>query len=60
MAIRRGDVPLDEALTEIDDIERRLLAAVEASPLREEPDYESVNAFLIETHRQAWGWDESG
>jgi hypothetical protein len=56
MAIRRGDVPLDEALAEIDDIERRLLAAVEASPLRDEPDYERVNAFLVDTYRQSWGW----
>jgi uncharacterized protein len=56
MAIRRGDVPLDEALAEIEDIERRLQAAVESSPIREEPDYESVNAFLIDTYRQIWGW----
>jgi uncharacterized protein len=60
MAIRRGDVPLDDALAEIDDIERRLLAAVEASPLRDEPDHESVNAFLIEAYRQAWGWAGPG
>jgi hypothetical protein len=44
IAIRRGDVPLDETLAEIEDIERRLYAAVEASPLRGEPDYERVNA----------------
>jgi predicted nucleotidyltransferase len=56
MAIRRGDVPLDEALTEIDKIERQLHEAVEASPLRAEPDYERVDAFLVESYRESWGW----
>jgi predicted nucleotidyltransferase len=57
MAIRRGDVPLEDALAEIDDIERRLHTAVEQSPLRETPDYERVEAFLIETYRDGWGWN---
>jgi predicted nucleotidyltransferase len=56
MAIRRGDVPLEEALTEIDKIEHLLHEAVEASPLRAEPDYERVDAFLVESYRESWGW----
>ena len=56
MAIRRGDVSLEDALAEIDDIERKLHTAVENSPLRELPDYERVDAYLIETYRDSWGW----
>lgn len=56
MAIRRGDVSLEDALAEIDDIERKLHTAVENSPLREVPDYERVDAYLIETYRDSWGW----
>lgn len=56
MAIRRGDVPLDEALAEIDAIEQQLHTAVENSPLRAEPDYERVNGFIVDTYRESWGW----
>jgi predicted nucleotidyltransferase len=56
MSIRRGDVPLDEAIVEIEEIERRLEAAVEDSSLRDEPDYERVDGFLIDSYREAWGW----
>jgi uncharacterized protein len=56
MAIRRGEVSLDEALAEIDRIERELHAPVENSALRTEPDYEAVAAFRIESYRESWGW----
>jgi hypothetical protein len=58
MAIRHGDVPLDETLAQIDEIERQLHAAVESSPLPEEPDYESVDTFLLDSYRQGWGCAE--
>lgn len=56
MAIRRGDVSLEDALAEIDEIERKLHTAVENSPLREVPDYARVDTYLIETYRDSWGW----
>ena len=56
MSIRRGDVPLNEAISEIEEIERRLEAAVDNSALRDEPDYESVDGFLMDSYREAWGW----
>ena len=56
MAIRRGEIPLDETIAEIEDIERRLQLAVDESPLRDEPDYERVDAFIIDSYRDAWGW----
>jgi hypothetical protein len=54
MSIRRGDIPLDEAISEIEEIERRLEAAVEDSSLRDEPDYERVDGFLMDSYREAW------
>jgi uncharacterized protein len=56
MAVRRGDLTFDEALAQIEDVERRLQAAVMNSPLRAEPDYERVDEFLIDSYREAWGW----
>lgn len=44
------------ALAEIDLIEQQLHTAVENSPLRAEPDYDHVNAFLIDSYRESWGW----
>jgi hypothetical protein len=59
MAIRKGEVSLDDALAEIDEIETELQAAVENSPLRLEPDYEAVNAFVVDSYRESWGWADS-
>jgi predicted nucleotidyltransferase len=57
MAIRRGDVAYEEAVAEIEAIERRLVEANERSPLRPEPDRPAVDAFLMDAYREAWGWD---
>ena len=56
MAIRRGEVSEQEVVREIDAVEAELLVAVRDSPLREELDYEAVDAFLVESYREAWGW----
>ena len=56
MAIRRGEVPFEEAFAEIEEIERRLHAAVEESPLQDQPDHKRVDEFLIDSYREAWGW----
>jgi uncharacterized protein len=56
MAIRRGEVMFDEAIAEIEGIERRLQEAVKDSPLRDEPDHGRVDEFLIDSYREAWGW----
>jgi uncharacterized protein len=60
MAIRTGQLSLDETLAEIDEIERQLHAAVESSSLREEPDFEVVNEFPVDSYRERWGWSEPG
>jgi predicted nucleotidyltransferase len=56
MAIRTGEVPFDETIAEIEEIERRLEAAVEDSALPKEPDYARVDAFVLDSYRDAWGW----
>lgn len=56
MAIRRGDVPEAEVVAEIEGVERELDEAVAQSPLPAEPDYAAVDAFIVETYREAWGW----
>ncbi len=59
MAIRTGERTLDEAIAEIEDVERRLAAALESTPLRAEPDRTAVDGFLVDAYRRAWGWSES-
>ena len=56
MAIRPGERSFDEVIVEIDEVEARLSAALEYTSLPEEPDRESVDAFLVDAYRRAWGW----
>jgi predicted nucleotidyltransferase len=56
MAIRRGAIPFEQAIAEIDEIERKLQEAFEESPLPAEPDGERVNAFVLGSYREWWGW----
>jgi uncharacterized protein len=56
MDIRTGKVGLEDAIDEINEIERRLVAAVEESPLPSEPDYARVDVFLTDAYRESWGW----
>jgi hypothetical protein len=56
MAIRRGEIPLEEAVAEIEEIERRLHIAAAESPLPDKPDYGRVDEFVVESYRDAWGW----
>jgi predicted nucleotidyltransferase len=56
MAIRRGEVPIEETIVQLEEIERRLATAVEQSPLPAEPDEQRLGAFVIDAYREAWGW----
>jgi hypothetical protein len=56
MAIRRGERSYDEAITEIDEVERRLAEALERSLLPPQPDRAAIDRFLIEAYRRAWRW----
>jgi predicted nucleotidyltransferase len=56
MAIRRGEVAEADAVREIEQIEAQLVRAVNESSMPSEPDYERVDAFLVDSYREAWGW----
>jgi uncharacterized protein len=56
MAIRTGERSFEEAIADIEEVERELAAALEASPLPDQPDRAAVDAFLVDAYRQAWGW----
>jgi len=58
MAIRTGQRTFDEAIAEIEEVERRLADAVERTALPPQPDDDAVNAFLVSAYRRAWGWRE--
>ena len=56
MAIRTGERSFEEAIAEIEEVERLLAGALERTSLPREPDRERVNSFLVEAYRRAWGW----
>ena len=56
MAIRRGERSFEEAIAEIEDVERKLADELERTSLPPEPDRERVDAFLVDAYRRAWGW----
>jgi hypothetical protein len=56
MAIRTGERTFEEALAEIDEVERRLADALERTELPPQPDKAAVDSFLVEAYRRAWSW----
>jgi uncharacterized protein len=56
MSIRTGERSFDEAVAEIEAVEQRLADALERTPLPREPDRASVDRFLVDAYRLAWGW----
>jgi len=56
MAIRTGARTFEQAIAEIEQVEARLVEALERSPLPERPDRAAVDAFLVDAYRRAWGW----
>lgn len=56
MAIRTGERSFEEAIAEIERVERELAAALAESPLPNEPDRTAVDTYLVDAYRTAWGW----
>ena len=56
MAIRTGERTFEEAVAEIEDVERRLADALERTELPPEPDRVAIDGFLVDAYRRAWGW----
>jgi hypothetical protein len=56
MEIRLGRWSEADVVAEVDEVERRLVEAVAASPLPDAPDLARVDAFALDAYRTAWGW----
>lgn len=54
LAVRAGEVSQRDVLAKVEALEAEIKAAVDTSPLREEPDWERIEAFLVEAYRGAW------
>jgi uncharacterized protein len=53
-AVRKGEVEFNDVLTEIGELEQRLEDLLETSPLPAAPDYDRVNAFLVDAYNRFW------
>ena len=56
MAIRMGERTFEEAISDIDELERRLAEALERTSLPREPDRTAIDRFLVDAYRRGWGW----
>lgn len=54
VAIRTGQVPLNDVLTRSGELERELRDLLDTSPLPEEPNYDAINRFLVEAYESVW------
>lgn len=56
MEIRRGEWTEGDVVAEVARVERELESAIEQSTLPEDPDYDAVDAFIVASYRELWGW----
>ena len=62
MAVRRGEVPLEDVLDALHERIGRLERVVAAADVPDEPDRAAVDRFLVEAHEQVWadGYPQAG
>lgn len=56
MAVRRGEVGLTEVLAKTEELERRIDDLAATAPLRESPDSERVERWMIRTYLEHEAW----
>lgn len=56
LGVRTGKLTYDQAVAKALSLEAELAAAMESSLLPPRADMPSIDAFLIEAHREFWGW----
>lgn len=59
MAIRNGETPLDVTLAEIAHWRDAIVRADTTTTLPDEPNYDRINKWLIDTHAQQWETQQS-
>ena len=58
--LRQGEIPMPEMLARAEEIEEALAAAIDTSPLPEEPDEPAVEAWMRHTYRRVWAAEADG
>ena len=56
MELRVGKHTMAEALERAEECDQKIARLLKISPLPEEPDYRSADAWLISAYQRAWGW----
>jgi predicted nucleotidyltransferase len=59
-ATRLGEVPLQEALTKAGELERELKDLLSSSWVRDEPDREYIQSWMLETYSRNWRSRDGG
>src|SRR5947207_12798386 len=54
LAVRRGEVELNDVLTRAGQLELELNDLIDSGPLPRKPDYERANDFLVDAYRRHW------
>jgi predicted nucleotidyltransferase len=54
LAVRKGEVDLNDVLTQAGDLERRVEDLLDTSPLPPKPDSDYVNRWLVGAYTSAW------
>lgn len=54
VAIRTGQVPVNDVLTKAGELERELRDLLDTSPLPDEPNRAAIDAFLMAAYEEAW------
>lgn len=54
LAVRNGEVDLNEVLSRTGYLEAELKELLDSSPLQPEPDFDAVNDFLVEAYGGRW------
>ena len=60
LAVKRGQLPLEQVLRRADQLARQLEQAFEQTSLPAEPDYQAAHAFLLRCRRHAAAESEDG
>jgi hypothetical protein len=59
MDVRRGRTSLADVLEECTQLESRIGALLDSSPLPLEPDWRTVESFIMDTYEAAWVFSRS-
>ena len=55
-AVRRGEIPYEDWLARVGELDAELAALAEDERFPDGPDRARIEAFSITAHRQVWGW----